>query len=127
MKKIYAKVGESAQTFARECPADMIEMQTSRPDGDYIAGADGKWVDNTAATELNRTMSAKQFMELFTIDELVAIYQHADVTLPVRIWLDRLTGAEYVVRTDTALQEGMAYMVYQGLITQARYNEIMIP
>lgn len=44
MKKIYAKIGESSQTYAHECPAYHIEMQISRPDGDYVAAADGTWV-----------------------------------------------------------------------------------
>lgn len=69
--------------------------------------------------------SPKEFIEKFTIEELRLIYNHATINVDVRIWLDRLTGAAYVVLSDSALLAGMAYMVYQELITQERYLEIM--
>jgi hypothetical protein len=69
--------------------------------------------------------SGKEFIEKFTIDELRAIWNYANTIVDVRIWIDRLVGASYVDPTDPALQQGMAYMVYQGLITQQRYTEIM--
>lgn len=126
MSKVYALVGDYIQVICEECPVGYIEMVSMRPDGDYVAGENGQWIDNTINTERNKQMSGKEFMELFTLDELLAIYNHAESNIHVKIWLHRLVGAEYVVRTDQSLQEGMAYMVYQNLITISRHNEIMV-
>lgn len=126
MIKVYAKVGEFLQTICGECPEGHIEMNGMRPDGDYVAGADGTWIDNTTASLQSKHMSGKEFMELFTPEELIAIYTHASTNINVQIWLHRLVGAEYVVRTDASLQTGMAYMVYQGLVTIERHNQIMV-
>ena len=46
---IYAKVGESFQQIGGTCPEDCIEMKTQRPDGFYIAGADGQWIEDKTA------------------------------------------------------------------------------
>lgn len=70
-------------------------------------------------------MSSKQFIERFTLDELRAIYTHADAVIDCRIWLDRLTGASHVELCDEALIVGMMYFVDIGIITQQRFNEIM--
>ena len=126
MPKIYAMVGDYIQVICDECPAGYVEMQTMRPEGDFVADANGTWVDNSLNSLRNQEMSAKAFMELFTPEELIAIYTHAETHIEVKIWLHRLVGAEYVVRTDQSLQIGMAYMVYQGLVTQIRHNEIMV-
>jgi len=71
------------------------------------------------------TMSPKQFIERFTIEELRTIYSHAETVVDCRIWLDRLTGAEYVALCDDALIVGMLYFVSIGILTQERFNEIM--
>ena len=42
---IYAKIGESLQQIGGECPDGFIVMQSQRPDGDFIAEADGTWVN----------------------------------------------------------------------------------
>lgn len=70
-------------------------------------------------------MSPKEFMERFSLDELRAIYNHANEVVDVKIWLDRLTGASHVELCDQGLIDGMAYMVFQGLITQERHDAIM--
>ena len=55
--KIYAIVGSSQQTVIADgvqyTPApDEVEMQTERPEGDYIANASGEWiVDKTPALD----------------------------------------------------------------------------
>lgn len=126
MSKVYAVIGGVYQSICDTCPPDHIEMEGMRPEGDFVASANGTWVDNSVNTERNRHLSGKEFMELFTPDELVAIYTHAEAHIEVKIWLHRLVGAEYVIRTDSALQTGMAYMVYQNLLTQERHNAIMV-
>ncbi len=119
-------VGDYIQVICDECPQGYVEMQTMRPEGDYVAGENGQWIDNTINTERNKHMSGKEFMELFTPEELIAIYTHAEAHIEVKIWLHRLVGAEYAIRTDLALQTGMAYMVYQNLLSIERHNEIMV-
>lgn len=90
---------------------------------------DDALVDKTAQEILNSRIvpvyTPKEFIERFTLGELRTIYGHAATNTDVRIWLDRLTGAGFVVPSDQALKDGMAYMVFEGLITQARHDEIM--
>jgi len=68
MKKIYAVIGDSAQTFSRECPVGMIEMQTSRPDGDYIAGADGQWIIDPLAAVRAFKVSREALVKAITVE-----------------------------------------------------------
>lgn len=78
------------------------------------------------AQATKKTYTPKQFMERFTPGELVDIYTHAESVIETRIWVDRLLSSTYVDLSDVALLNGMAYLVYQGLITQERYDLIMI-
>lgn len=41
---IYAKPGESAQQFGGTCPDGWVQMQSERPEGNYVASETGEWV-----------------------------------------------------------------------------------
>ncbi|MGY3876350.1 hypothetical protein ACW5WK_02715 [Aeromonas enteropelogenes] len=41
---IYAKPGDSSQQFGGKCPDGWVQMQSKRPDGDYVAKENGEWV-----------------------------------------------------------------------------------
>jgi hypothetical protein len=80
---------------------------------------------NAAALIVPETYSPKEFIERFTLEELTAIYTYATTSVQMRIWLDVLVGASYVAVNDPGLLQGMAFLVYEGLITQARHDEIL--
>lgn len=94
------------------------------PEAQLFAYTEGELLE-ISANKFKITLSPKQFIERFVIEELLGIYTNAESNVSVRIWLDRLTGAEYVDLEDLSLQEGMAYMVFQNLITQERHDQIM--
>lgn len=57
---IYAKPGDSAQQFGGTCPDGWVQMQSERPEGDYVASETGVWVIREptyaeALKELNAT------------------------------------------------------------------------
>jgi hypothetical protein len=41
---IYAKPGDSAQQFGGSCPDGWVQMQSERPEGNYVANESGEWV-----------------------------------------------------------------------------------
>lgn len=57
---IYAKPGESAQQFGGTCPDGWVEMQSERPEGNYVASETGGWVIPTPTTaELFKILTDK--------------------------------------------------------------------
>ncbi len=63
--KIYAKVGESAQQFNGIKPEGWIEMQSERPEGTWIAQADGTWGQmNIHDQAMQLSMSKLDFVEI---------------------------------------------------------------
>lgn len=48
---IYAKPGESAQQFGGDCPDGWVQMQSDRPEVDYVAIETGEWVLKTASRD----------------------------------------------------------------------------
>lgn len=73
------------------------------------------------------TCSPKEFIELFTIEELRDIYNHANEVVDCRIWLDWVAGSPYIHIEDEAVIVGMLYLVSRGIIREDRYSQIMIP
>lgn len=61
---IYAKPGDSAQQFGGTCPDGWVQMQSERPDGDYVASETGEWV----AKELTYAEARKALNEQFYSD-----------------------------------------------------------
>ena len=73
-----------------------------------------------------KTYSPKQFIERFTQDEINTFKTLSEINPNVWTWLMVLTGADYVDLLDPLVQDAMAWFVYQGHITQARHDEIMM-
>lgn len=51
MNNVYAKVGYSFQQIGGECPDGYIEMQSERPDAEYVAKEDGTWIKPTTIVD----------------------------------------------------------------------------
>lgn len=124
--KIFAEIGGTGQLIGDydEVPDGYIEVLEMRPGNDYI-GAVVDGVGQWAYKKPVLKMSSLEFTSRFTPAELVAIYTHAESNIAVKIWIDQVMGADFVVLDNTTLLEGMAYMVFQGLMTQSRYDEIL--
>ena len=66
---IYAKPGDSAQQFGGTCPDGWVQMQSERPEGNYVASETGEWVIPTPAMndKLNKALAAYNAdVELFS-------------------------------------------------------------
>lgn len=69
--------------------------------------------------------SSREFTSLLTTAELTGIYTHAETVMETRIWIDQVMGADFISVEDPFTLEGMAYLVYEGLLTQARHDAIL--
>lgn len=121
MKKIYAEIGGTGQQKGGELPNGYVEVNEPRPSNNHIGDASGVWVLGPT----RKQYSSREFAALFTQAELEGIYNHAETVIDTRIWIDQVMGADFIDTTDTLTVNGMAYAVYQGLITQARHDEIL--
>ena len=67
-----------------------------------------------------------EFRSLFTTAEKTALYTQAETDVMIRVFLDDLASAQEVTLTLPQTVEGMQYLVQSGIITQDRYDEIML-
>ena len=86
-------------------------------------------LDQAAVDEINietaTQYSSLEFFRRFTPPEVAGIYTQADTVQDTKIWIDQMLGANNVNVKDPMTIQGMSYLVFQGLITQDRYNEIL--
>ena len=71
------------------------------------------------------TLTRFQFINRFTLDEMVAIESAADNDPEVRVFLRLLDVAENVDLQNEKLVAGLNLLVSKGLITQERLKEIL--
>jgi hypothetical protein len=69
--------------------------------------------------------TALDFMKAFTLAEEASIRAAAKNDLTLEVFLARLSAAPYVRSDDQLTIQGMEYLVMQGLITEARKDEIL--
>lgn len=65
------------------------------------------------------------FRKLFTFEERVAIETAAQSSASLRVLVDDMNAAEVIDLSDTSLETGLAIFVSNGLLTDARVNEIL--
>ena len=70
-------------------------------------------------------LSKLEFINRLTDQELEAIYSAAEVSIPVRIWLDKFKLAEYIEISDSLTIAGITKLELAGLINQGRAAEIL--
>lgn len=73
----------------------------------------------------SRTLTKLEFRNRFTMDEKVAIYNAANSSVEIKIWLDDLACAELVDLYSPQTQQSVNALVQAGLITEQRKNEIL--
>ena len=70
-------------------------------------------------------LSKLEFINRFTDQELVGIYQAAAVSIPVQIWLDKFKLAEFINTSDPQTISGVNNLELAGMIVAGRANEIL--
>lgn len=68
--------------------------------------------------------TAREFMALFTDEELVAIAEAKRTNAQLEIWWAKATAGE-VQKDHPGTAAGLAYVVSLGLLTQARADEVL--
>ena len=76
----------------------------------------------TPRTRLTRL----EFRNQFTMAEKQALYTAAQSSVDIQIFLDDVNAAEYVETTDQLTIDGLGALVSEGLLTQARADEILL-
>lgn len=121
---IWSKQGTTLMTIQAKKPdgENWIKMSSLQPSAIHIAQNDGTW---TQGPEESIKITPLQFVEKFTLPELDAIYLAAESNRDLQIWLDKSLAATFINFGDQSLLEGMAFLVFQGLLTQLRHDEIL--
>ena len=70
-------------------------------------------------------LSKLEFINRFTDTELVGIYQAAEVSIPVRIWLDKFKLAEFIDASDPQTVRGVNNLELAGMIAEGRAAKIL--
>jgi hypothetical protein len=70
-------------------------------------------------------LSQLQYQSLFTFEELVAIETAAETDPAIRVLQRMQQAASYISLKDARTVQGMQLLLSKGLLTQARYDEIM--
>ncbi len=73
----------------------------------------------------NPGISILDFRNRFTHEEKVSIYTAAESDVNVRIFLDDLSVADYILLTNQQIIDGVNYLVSQSIIASDRANEIL--
>jgi hypothetical protein len=77
------------------------------------------------AAPVREWATALDFMKAFTLAEEASIRAAAKTDPTLEVFLARLAAAPYVRSDDSLTIQGMEYLVMQGLITEARKDEIL--
>lgn len=70
-------------------------------------------------------LSFLQFMDLFTIDEQIALAGAAMTDAATKLWYDRAVGAQFIDFSDLRLAQGLQTLVDSGIITAARRDRVL--
>lgn len=125
---VFAEIGTPNQSNEEKISFQWRDMKgVERPkEGDWICEAVdeiyGLWVERVPVKIWENGLT---FMEEFTPEELLTIFNHGKLVTETIIWITAMAAAASIESTDPRTINGMAYLVYQGLITQARYDEVM--
>lgn len=119
---IWAISGSGAQRFQITNPGDgWVKMKSKKP-GPYHVCQNGKWVEGEAP---GKKMPSHEYIDLFTQEEQISITIHSQVVPQTQLWLLYLSSKGYVDTKSDMLINGMAYMVFEKLITKDRHDEIL--
>jgi hypothetical protein len=114
-----------------------IATSTHLMNGDIISISDtddvlwkkyenGVW--STETFEIKNTRFSKvEFENRFIWDEQLAIEAASETDPGVRVFYRKILTAEFIDLADTNTQNGIAYLVSQGLLTPERGTTILTP
>ena len=111
-------------------PANATHVQPPETVGDEVAHWNGKvWTvlpERPPAPPLEYPeFSANQMLDLFTEEEQLAVVS-ATMSVPaVKLWYDRMIGADFVTYGDPRTEAGLQALVDAELLTPQRKAEIV--
>lgn len=105
-------------------PDDINLFSDVETQGDSLIAT---YIGDLALTEymptVVHTWSKYELRRLFTFDERIAI--EASTNVGVRVVSKDMDSAKEIVSNNIDFMNGMAYLVYQGLLTDERHNAII--
>ncbi|MFZ6813770.1 hypothetical protein ACO0K3_04835 [Undibacterium sp. Rencai35W] len=108
----------------------VTDQYPGRSDADVIAALHATNAAQTTALEATHSPPATvltrlAFMELFTSDELDAIYTAAKTVVAVEVYLDKLKVSDVIDLTNNATVAGIGRLQSAGLLTAERASAIL--
>ena len=92
----------------------------------YNIGKDNVSVTYTIQPLKKKTIfTPREFRQRFSMDEKVAIYELARVSVLVQIFVDDMNTADFIDIENSETIEGMTILNSAGIITDERYDELM--
>ncbi|GAC1315538.1 MAG: hypothetical protein NVSMB28_00160 [Collimonas sp.] len=108
----------------------VTDLYPGKADADVIAALHANTESQTSALEAKHNPPATvltrlAFMELFTSDELEAIYTAAKTVVAVEVYLDKLKVSDVIDLTNSATVAGIGKLRSAGLLTAERASAIL--
>ena len=92
----------------------------------YNIGEDSVSVTYTIQPLKKKTIfTPREFRQRLTMDEKVAIYELARISVLVQIFVDDMNSADFIDIEYTETIEGMTILNSAGILTDERYDELM--
>ena len=117
------------------CRYDLVndvvtDMYPGKADGDVLAALHATNQAQVTALEtqhnpLATVVTRIAFMELFTSDELEAIYTAAKTIVSVEVYMDKLKVSDMIDLTNSATVTGIGKLQTAGLLTADRVSAIL--
>lgn len=115
----------SGSSVAETLPAGRaVKTFATRPDDGFTWNPVTKAYD-IAVSAPSRPLTRLEFMRLFTLAERGAIRAAGETDAVIADFLGLLDMAQEVVLSDSLITDGLAYLVQQSLVSQARADEIL--
>ena len=92
----------------------------------YNIGEDSVSVTYIVQSLKKQTLfTPREFRQRFSMDEKVAIYELARVSVLVQIFVDDMNSADFIDIEYSETIEGMTILNSAGILTDERYDELM--
>ena len=94
-------------------------------DGEMVTMSDVEFGPMPTAAPAPLRLSFQQFMDLFTVEEQIALAGAAMTDAATKLWYDRAVGAQFIDFSDPRLAQALQALVDSGIITAARRDRVL--
>jgi len=103
-----------------------VDMYPGKTDQEVLEAIKVKHEQEKAAEpEIGKVLDHTDFFNLFTNEELVAVYTAAKDNVYLQIFLDKIKVAKKIILNDPEVIAGSGLLVQLGILTEERRNAIL--